>query len=581
MSLVERLVLGCMRLSTELDRDEGAAVALLELALARGVRAFDTARAYGLDEADVGHNERLLRRAMDRARLDRSDVRVFTKCGMTRPGGAWVPDGRQRRILDDAAASADALGGPADVLFLHAPDPATPLTTSVRALRAAMDRGFARAVGLSNVRRAELDRAREVTSIAAIQIPLGAYDDVAARSGLVRHALDLGVDVLAYAPFGGPENARRIGRDRALTAVARAIGVSPYRVLLAYLERVEPRLRLLVGPTREQTLEDCLSQLGALDEPLAALDARFEGLASLRVGEQPSSAPDDARDIVLAMGIAGAGKSSFAERWMRERESRGDAPRRLNRDTAGGTLKGIAKRLGEALASGARAVILDNTYVGRAERADVVRIARRHGARVRCVHFEISVDDALHNVALRMIDRHRGLVDPSAWNAAAKTDPGLVRPTSVYRMGRDLEAPTDDEGFVSIERIPFVRRHREGHAGLAVSVDARASSVRAALAETESDVPLLVFGFRPDGAAPTWEDDVARRARELCGERAFDIALCLHGGGPPVCYCRPPLPGLVLAFAARRGVDPRRITFVVSSAADKTMAKRLGARTID
>ena len=28
------------------------------------------------------------------------------------------------------------------------------------------------------------------------------------------------------------------------------------------------------------------------------------------------------------------------------------------------------------------------------------------------------------------------------------------------------------------------------------------------------------------------------------------------GGGPPVCWCRPPLPGLLLAFAFEHGLDP-------------------------
>ena len=41
-----------------------AALALLAGALERGVRFFDTADVYGLDENDLGHNERLLREAL-------------------------------------------------------------------------------------------------------------------------------------------------------------------------------------------------------------------------------------------------------------------------------------------------------------------------------------------------------------------------------------------------------------------------------------------------------------------------------------------------------------------------------------
>src|SRR5687768_18381131 len=111
-----------MRLSTESTRAEPSALATLAAALDAGVTVFDTAHAYARDEADLGHNERLLARAL----AARPDVaaRVITKCGMRRDGGGWIPDGRARVVLEDAAASVQALGGvPIDLLLLHAPDP--------------------------------------------------------------------------------------------------------------------------------------------------------------------------------------------------------------------------------------------------------------------------------------------------------------------------------------------------------------------------------------------------------------------------------------------------------------------------
>jgi histidinol phosphatase-like enzyme len=55
-------------------------------------------------------------------------------------------------------------------------------------------------------------------------------------------------------------------------------------------------------------------------------------------------------------------------------------------------------------------------------------------------------------------------------------------------------------------------------------------------------------------------------------------AVCPHGGGPPVCWCRPPLPGLPLAFSRAVGVDPARSTLVGTSTAHRTLATTLGAR---
>jgi aryl-alcohol dehydrogenase-like predicted oxidoreductase len=90
-----RVGLGCMRLSTDADRDEKRAVATIEAAADAGITVFDTARSYGLDEGDAGHNELLLARAL-RAAGAADRARIVTKGGMARAGGRWVPDGPSR-----------------------------------------------------------------------------------------------------------------------------------------------------------------------------------------------------------------------------------------------------------------------------------------------------------------------------------------------------------------------------------------------------------------------------------------------------------------------------------------------------
>ena len=92
------LGLGCMRLSTERDRDETAAIAVLHATLDAGVTLFDTADAYCWTDEDRGHNERLIARALSSWPGDRSTIVVATKGGMTRPGGRWVPDGRAKHL---------------------------------------------------------------------------------------------------------------------------------------------------------------------------------------------------------------------------------------------------------------------------------------------------------------------------------------------------------------------------------------------------------------------------------------------------------------------------------------------------
>ena len=97
-----------MRMSTGADRDERLADETIAAAADAGVTVFDTARAYGLDESELGHNERLLAHALGRCGAER-EARIVTKGGMARAGRAWVPDGRAKAIRGDCEASLAAL----------------------------------------------------------------------------------------------------------------------------------------------------------------------------------------------------------------------------------------------------------------------------------------------------------------------------------------------------------------------------------------------------------------------------------------------------------------------------------------
>ena len=123
-----------------------ARVAMLHAALDAGVTLLDTADAYCRDDGEVGHNERLIARAL--ATLERRPLAdpVATKGGLTRPGGRWVPDGRARHLAAACEASRRALGRRAHrPLPAPRPDPRTPLATSVRALAALQRDGRVRA----------------------------------------------------------------------------------------------------------------------------------------------------------------------------------------------------------------------------------------------------------------------------------------------------------------------------------------------------------------------------------------------------------------------------------------------------
>ncbi len=269
---------------------------------------------------------------------------------MTRPGGAWVPDGRAKTIAADCEASLAALDGlPIDLYLIHAPDPRTPWRTSVRALARLVEQGLVRRVGVANVTRTQLDEALELAPIAAVQVALSPLDDRALRGGVLARCVELGLTLIAHSPLGGPRREGRAGpppragADRraphdataAQTALAWLLGLAPADG--GDPRRAAPGERALGGAAAALALA-----LGGDDR--AALTAAFGGARPARrpsgtgAADSLGGAADSAGsgEVVIVMGIPGAGKSRLAADYVR----RGYV--RLNRDERGGSLRALA-----------------------------------------------------------------------------------------------------------------------------------------------------------------------------------------------------------------------------------------------
>jgi aryl-alcohol dehydrogenase-like predicted oxidoreductase len=563
-----------MRLSTDEARDERRAAETISAAAGAGVTLFDTARAYGRDHRDLGHNERLLAGALRDCGGERL-ARILTKGGMTRPGGAWVPDGRAKAILADCEASLAALGGlPIDLYLLHAPDPQTPWRTSVRALARLAGEGVVKRVGLANVNRRQLDEAVELAPVAAVQVALSVYDDRALRGGLVEHCVEMGIAVIAHSPLGGPRRAGGLARREGLVDVGEKSGASAEEIALAWLLALSPAVVAIPGARRPETARSA-ARAGrlALDaEDLAAVD-RLVGRTHPARRPRPSRAGDG--DVVLVMGIPGAGKTVVAE----EYAARGYL--RLNRDERGGALRDLAAGLDDALSSGARRIVLDSTYLTRAARSHVVEVAGRHAIPARCVWLDTPLAQAQVNLVERLLKRFGRLPTPEELRDLARREPGALLPTSQMRTVRELEPPGSDEGFAAVEQVAFERAPFPGRPRGGVFVAAPAlqePGLEHALAAGDRSAPHLVFDWRPDGAADVLDDAVTGLAARVDGP--VEGVICPHGGGPPRCWCRPPLPGLPLAFARAHGVNPSRSSLIGSRPAHRTLATTLGARYV-
>jgi histidinol phosphatase-like enzyme len=85
-----------------------------------------------------------------------------------------------------------------------------------------------------------------------------------------------------------------------------------------------------------------------------------------------------------------------------------------------------------------------------------------------------------------------------------------------------------------------------------------------------------LFDWIPDGDAGALADSASLVASAVTG--SVEVAVCPHSSGPPNCWCRPPLPGLALAFARAHRMDLARSTVIGCSPAHRTLATNLGAR---
>ncbi len=557
---------GCMRLSTDPDVDRDAAGEVIVAAIDAGATLLDTAPSYALGEEGMHENERLVARAI--ASRPGAVVAVCTKAGLTREGVAWVPDGRARSVRASADASAEALGRPLDLLLLHTVDPRTPLATSVRALAEVQASGAAREVGLCNVNASELEEARRHADVAAVQIAASPWDRAPFVGGLVAACRASGISVYAHSPFGGPKRATKLGRDAEIGALARAQGLSPWALAGAGLPA-----RGVVALPGGRTVVDAWGVVRAAESALS--DAASASL-SLRVGHtRPTREVERAGDVVLLMGIQAAGKSTLVAEYV----ARGYE--RLNRDERGGTLRDLARTLEDRARAGASCFVLDNTYATRASRADVVDAAARSGLSARCVWVDTPLGRAQVQAVERLFDRYGRVPAPDELRALQRKDPAAFAPTTQLRFRRDLEPPTDAEGFVAVERLEPPRVEPEGRVGrgLLLEIEALLSLAPEALAAALGDRladRALVFGWT-EGQPPSGLEERVRALpqRSLLGE--VDVASCAHPGGPPTCWCRPPLPGLIVPWLRERGVDPR-ISLLVGRRAHEPLAAALGAR---
>jgi len=163
---VSAVAMGCWPIAgmTSLDVNEADSLATLQAALDHGVNFFDTAYCYGLD----GESERLIAAGLGHRR---DEIVIGTKGGIHYDRqGKRLLDARPEKLKRQCEESLRRLDTDRiDLLYLHAPDPATPLTDSAGALRELMAAGKTRCIGVSNLTLPQLEAFHAVCPVTAFQ----------------------------------------------------------------------------------------------------------------------------------------------------------------------------------------------------------------------------------------------------------------------------------------------------------------------------------------------------------------------------------------------------------------------------
>ncbi|SDQ86388.1 aldo/keto reductase [Quadrisphaera sp. DSM 44207] len=253
---VSAVGLGAMPMSIEGRPDRERSIATIHASLDAGVTLIDTADAYHLHADEVGHNEELVAEALRTWGGDASAVLVATKGGHLRPGdGSWTIDSSPGHLKEAAQASAQRLGVDAIGLYqLHRPDPQVPYAESLGALAELLDAGTIRMAGISNASPEQIRQAQEVLGGRLVSVQNQFSPAFRSSEPELRLCEEMGVAFLPWSPLGGISSASELGsRHAAFAEVARARGVSPQQVTIAWMLALGERVVPIPGSSRPET----------------------------------------------------------------------------------------------------------------------------------------------------------------------------------------------------------------------------------------------------------------------------------------------------------------------------------------
>jgi len=242
-----RIGLGTNRLTSSREN-----IAFVRAAVAAGVQMIDTAHPY-----TGGGSEETIGAAL--SPVPQGCI-VATKGGIGGPGR-----GRPEVLSSEIEESLRRLKTDSiDLYYLHRVDPETPIEESLAAIKEYKDRGQIRRVGVSEVGIDQIERARKVVPIVAVQN----HYNLSERKyeAVVDYCAGEGIVFVPFFPLRG-----RGGHS--LTEIAERHSATPQQITLAWLLRRSPAMLPIPGTLSLEHLKENLAA-----SKIELTNAEFEAL---------------------------------------------------------------------------------------------------------------------------------------------------------------------------------------------------------------------------------------------------------------------------------------------------------------
>jgi len=259
---VNRMGYGAMRITGAgiwgPPADKQAAIATLQKAIELGVNLIDTADSYGPTVS-----EELIAEALQPYP---ADLVIATKGGWERPGpNQWTHNASPKHLAGALEGSLKRLRVERiDIYQLHAPDNVISFEASVEALAKLREQGKIRHVGLSNVTREHIKRARKIVPIVSVQ---NRYSFADRESDfIVNYCEENDIAFLPWAPIGQGKTAHD-----AVAQVAQQLHATPIQVALAWLLQRSEVILPIPGTASVKHLEENVAS-AALELPPTAFE---------------------------------------------------------------------------------------------------------------------------------------------------------------------------------------------------------------------------------------------------------------------------------------------------------------------